>query len=88
MIMGNGLVLTKSLILNTTNQIDWYFLVIFTAGHKYENGNAWIVNEFKDFKGPLGGHSKFPSKYSDEELQKAYADCMKNGEERKLLRGF
>jgi len=60
----------------------------FTAGQKYEDGNAWIVNGFKDFKGALGGYFKLPSKYSDEELQKAYADRMKNGGERKLVRGF
>ena len=58
------------------------------AGHKYENGNAWIVDGFKDFKGALGGHSKLPSKYSVDELQKAYADRMTNGGERKLVRGF
>ena len=32
----------------------------FTAGHKYENGNAWVVMGFRDFKGALGGTMKSP----------------------------
>ena len=44
------------------NPARFTFAVNFTAGHKYENGNTWIVNGFKDFKGALGGHSKLPSK--------------------------
>ena len=44
--------------------------------------------DLKILKGALGRHRKLPSKYSVEELQKAYADRMINGGERKLVRGF
>ena len=60
----------------------------FTAGHKYENGNAWVVNGFRDFKGALGGHGKLPSKYSQQESQKAYADYREKNGGSKLVRGF
>jgi hypothetical protein len=60
----------------------------FSAGHKYENGNAWVVNGFRDFKGAIGGHTKLPSKYSKQEHQKAYADFRENNGGVKPVRGF
>ncbi len=60
----------------------------FSAGHKYENGNAWVVNGFRDFKGAMGGHTKLPSKYSKQEHQKAYADYRENNGGVKPVRGF
>ena len=60
----------------------------FSAGHKYENGNAWVVNGFRDFKGAMGGHTKLPSKYSKQEHQKAYADFRENNGGVKPVRGF
>ena len=60
----------------------------FKAGHKYENGNAWVVNGFRDFKGALGGHDKLPSKYSQQEYQKAHADYREKNGGTKGVRGF
>jgi len=60
----------------------------FTSGHKYENGNAWIANGFRDFKGAIGGHSKLPSKFSEQERQKAYADYREKNGGAKRVAGF
>ena len=61
---------------------------ISQLGHKYENGNAWVVNGFRDFKGALGGHDKLTSKYSQQEYQKARADYREKNGGAKGVRGF
>ena len=60
----------------------------FSAGTDSRDGNVWVVNAFKDFKGAFGGHQKLPSKFSNAETQKAYQEFRKNRGEIEFKRGF
>ncbi|MBL6670193.1 MAG: hypothetical protein ISP72_08745, partial [Flavobacteriaceae bacterium] len=59
------------------------------AGHHHTSGgNAWVVQGFRDFKGAFGGHSKLPSKYSQNEHEKAWDNFLETNGGGKIVRSF